>query len=85
MINNKFFDEHKKVRIEQLESFDYVRFKCLHEDEIQPSCKILDGEIERTSNGLFTSIWLKCDSERCGCQLYGESERSLKRKGVKLT
>ena len=85
MSNNKVIDEHKKQRVKQLESFDYIRFSCLHEDKVQPVCKEHNGEIEESTNGTFTNHWLNCGAERCGCQLYGESKQSLKRKGLQLS
>lgn len=85
MVNNEVFLNHKKMRVEQIADFEFVRFRCLHEGEAQPCCKTHDGEIERTTNGTLTNHWLGCDAEMCGCQLYGESERSLERKGLSLT
>lgn len=85
MINNDVFKNHKKMRIEQLEFFDYIKFKCLHEDESIPECRQYDGQIQKKENNEFFKRWLNCDNEYCGCQLYGESKQSLKRKGLQLS
>ena len=73
----------KRERIEQVKYFDYFRFSCSETDkEQQCGCTRLDGIIDKTDNIEDYKAWIHCSAKRCTVAIYGESEKSLKRKGL---
>ncbi|WP_299072833.1 hypothetical protein [uncultured Paraglaciecola sp.] len=80
------FEEHKKSRLKQMESFKYVRLSCNSNDSPQ-ACKDLENKVNKrvsvNQDGIVFSHYKNCQYQpRCFCQLFGESEKSIKRKGL---
>jgi len=75
--------KYKKERIEQLKTSEYIRVK-IDPSRTTPKCENLDGIIDKYEQSPLISMWKKCERKpSCGCQLYGESKASLRRKGLK--
>lgn len=75
-------NEHKTQRFEQLKIFKYIRW-CAGIDSPK-QCRNIDQQILHNNKDNIEH-WLNCEhSPRCYCQLFGESEKSVKRKKLTL-
>lgn len=70
-------------RYEQLQSFEYWRY--VHGDSLSPRLHHQKhDQLVLPKSSPFWNIWFPQNGWGCKCKVFGESERSLKRKGLKV-
>lgn len=75
----------KQARIKQVKHSGFFRFKSMESNsDLQCGCTELDGMIGKVANIKSYKSWMNCSAEHCTVSIHGESEQSLKRKGIEL-